>query len=530
MSFVEITTNNMSRQLRNSATYIDNWVYVPGTAITGDWKQPYAFRSLDEFQKACGTRSPEGSITYEYVAGLLSAGLPVLFRRIAYQNQNTVTEEDIVSGSAVGVKRAEFVMEHVGQEAEETIQDLKITEKYGGTFGNDINITIRPNNNTYYIEVYNQASLLERHKFATVSTDIVDQTEINQKLMDGLKALNTSLERINIEILEEDPSKFSLQLITNQYLSGGEDISETLVAAEIPNSLSFITDKILYQPKFLTSGGYTDTNMETATPIADALEAVSETRQDCRALIDLPIGVPAEEQQSLAAQVSYQQNSNTKDIPSASMCAPWLYMQVGNEQLWMPPSFAYLTVVGSDISRGGRAYTPKAGLTNGIVANVIRPEFEIGSDLSEAWQSDSQVNINPIMKLQSGSYVIEGNSTLLMPDSEGKLINAFLESSADLTIIEIRRYVYNLAVELRFQYNSTEAFETFSLRMAKFLETMITEGAVMDYTIVNASTNDEPRTLNIILNVDLTPTIKNIKINLNVSYGSINVTTTGGES
>ena len=530
MSFVEITTNNMSRQLRNSATYVDNWVYVPGTAITGDWKQPYAFRSLDEFQKTCGTRSPEGSITYEYVAGLLSAGLPVLFRRIAYQNQNNVTEEDIVSGSAVGVKRAEFVMEHAGQEEEETIQDLKITEKYGGTFGNDINITIRPNNNTYYIEVYNQASLLERHKFATVSTDIVDQTEINQKLMDGLKALNTSLERINIEILEEDPSKFSLQLITNQYLSGGEDISETLVAAEIPNSLSFITDKILYQPKFLTSGGYTDTNMETATPIADALEAVSETRQDCRALIDLPIGVPAEEQQSLAAQVSYQQNSNTKDIPSASMCAPWLYMQVGNEQLWMPPSFAYLTVVGSDISRGGRAYTPKAGLTNGIVANVIRPEFEIGSDLSEAWQSDSQVNINPIMKLQSGSYVIEGNSTLLMPDSEGKLINAFLESSADLTIIEIRRYVYNLAVELRFQYNSTEAFETFSLRMAKFLETMITEGAVMDYTIINASTNDEPRTLNITLNVDLTPTIKNIKINLNVSYGSINVTTTGGES
>ena len=51
MSFVEITTNNMSRQLRNSATYVDNWVYVPGTAITGDWKQPYAFRSLDEFQK-----------------------------------------------------------------------------------------------------------------------------------------------------------------------------------------------------------------------------------------------------------------------------------------------------------------------------------------------------------------------------------------------------------------------------------------------------------------------------------------------
>lgn len=528
MSFVEITTNNTTRQLRNSTTYVDNWVFVPGTTITGDWKQPYAFRSLDEFQKACGTRSPEGSITYEYVAGLLSAGLPVLFRRIAYQNQDSVTEDDIISDTAVGVKRAEYIMEHTNDE-EEKVQDLKITEKYGGTFGNDINITIKPTNNNYYIEVYNQKSLLEKYKFATINSSIVDQTEINQILIDGLKAINSKLERINIEVLEDEPAKFSLQIISNQYLTGGEDIAEALVASEIPSSLKYITDKILFQPKFLTSGGYTDTNMESATPIADALEEVAKIRQDCRALIDLPIGIPADEQQTLASQVAYQQNSNDEVIPSASICAPWLYMQVGNEQLWMPPSYAYLTVVGSDISKGGKAYTPKAGIANGIVANVIKPEFEIGSDLSEAWQSDTQVNINPIMKLQSGSYVIAGNSTLLMPDSSGELINAFMESSADLTIIEIRRFVYNLATELRYQYNSTNAFETFSLRTSKFLETMISEGAMTNYTITNASSNDDPRVLKIQMEVDITPTIKGIKIALNVAYGSIEISTGGVE-
>ena len=73
------------------------------------------------------------------------------------------------------------------------------------------------------------------------------------------------------------------------------------------------------------------------------------------------------------------------------------------------------------------------------------------------------------MKLQSGSYVIAGNSTLLQTSTDGNELNAFSESSADLTIIEIRRFVYNLATELQYQYNGVEAFETFSLRTAKFL-------------------------------------------------------------
>ena len=182
MSFINIHTNNLSRQLRNATTYLDNWIYVPGTAITGDWKKPYAFRSLDEFQAACGTKSPEGSITYEYVAGLLSAGLPVLFRRIAYQNQNNLTEEDITSGRAVGVTRAELVLNHTDATTGIVSDDVSITEKYGGSFGNDLNITIKiSNGTTYYLEVYAKNTLVVKAKLLTLTPDDVNQTEINQK-------------------------------------------------------------------------------------------------------------------------------------------------------------------------------------------------------------------------------------------------------------------------------------------------------------------------------------------------------------
>lgn len=517
MAFINITTNNLSRELVNSTTYIDNWAYVPGTARTGDYKRVYALQSVDEFKSLFGSSSPEGSITFEYVAGLLNSGIPVLFRRIACTGQDTESE-------ALGVKQAQTIIRH----GEDNHEDVKITERYGGTFGNDVNISVKNTGNAYYIEVNNKYTLLERKRIAVITPSDNTDVKKNQKIIAGLQELADGFDRITIEVLDTNPETFQLNTdIRYQYLTGGQDFDESKVAAEIPKSFEFIYDKILYQPKFITSGGYTDTNMASAAPIAEAMKQITLVRQDCRALIDLPWDTPADEHQTLANTIAYQQLSNGQPIPSASICAPWQYMQVGTSQLWMPPSYVYLTVVGNSLSKGGSAYTPKAGIANGQVTNIIRPQFEIGSDLAEKWQSDDEVNINPIMRLQGGRYVIAGNSTLLLPD--GQQDNAFIESSVDLTVIEIRRFVYNLSTELQYQYNSQEAFETFALRTSNFLTGMKAEGAVTDFDITNISSNDEPRKLKVKLDVYLSPTIKNIEIFLNVSYGDIEIVT-GGES
>lgn len=546
MSFIDITTNNMSRQLRNANTYLDNWVYVPGPAITGEWKKPVALRSLDEFQKTFGTQGQDGTLTYEYASGILSAGLPVLFRRIAYVNQENVTDDLIeqfeegklpASVSApVGVRRAKYYSTTSADEETDGTKQFKIVEKYGGSFGNNISVSLskEDNDTQYFIEIYVGEALNQRVKICTIPssvfdpvTKVIDPVKRNEIIIAGLTKLKLNL--VDVKVYETNPVNFVFTPVGKKALSGGVDIDDKLIQNEIVNSLDFIEDKILYQPKFVTSGGFTDDNITISTDkaIGKKLLAFTKKRQDCRALIDLPIGILPKDQQGFAQNYVYQQNSDAEPIPSGSVCAPWQYMQVGNEQLWMPPSYAYLTVVGSDLSKGRRAYTPKAGIYSGRVANIIRPEFEIGSTLSEKWQTDGTANINPIMKLQSGSYVIAGNSTLLQTSTDGNEINAFAESSADLTIIEIRRFVYNLATELQYQYNGTTAFETFSLRTAKFLNTMASEGAVTDYNIINVSTDDDPRTLKVQLDVYLTPTIKKIEIYLNVAYGSIEVSTGG---
>lgn len=520
MPFIDIQTNNLSRQLRNSTTYIDNWVYVPGTAITGDYSRPIPVTSLNDFKNQFGTYGPEGSLTFEYVSGLLNAGLPVLFRRIACNNQDTATETP-------GVTKASVTISHEDAETEETVNDFKITEKYGGSFGNSINVTLQLKGSIYWIEVYSKLTLLEKHKIMSVPVG-VSPVELNQLFINALTTLQ--LERVDIEVLETDASKFQIQTLSAQYLTNvvGTDFDETAVINEIPKSYEFLNDKLLFQPKFLTSGGYVDAEPDKASPIATAMINLSLSRQDCRALIDLPRGTKPEMQQTLAENFVYQQTSDSQPIPSASITAPWCFMQIGNIQQWMPPSYAYLLVIGNALSKGNPVYTPKAGVASGQIPNLLKTEFEIGSDLCDAWQSDEKVNINPIIKLQSGTYVIGGNSTLLLPAQGIDENNAFVESSADLTIIEIRRYIYNLGTELQYQYNSTTAFEDFSLRVAKVFERMISDGAMSKYDIINVSTDNEPRKLKVEVDVYLTPTIKSIEIFLNVSYGSVEMTSNVG--
>lgn len=523
-----------------------------GTAIKGNWSEPVKIRSLDEFKAQFGTYSPEGSMTYEYVGGLLSAGLPVLFQRIACVGQSSVDWANGVPVIGSDVDRARCATHTISHTVsgeggtETTIDDCILNEKYGGTWGNTLSVNIKQVNNTIYITVkQNNALTLERVELITL-TGTESVYDRNLKVIEAINSITMETLNINAPV-EIDPSTgtykeeavlaFQIPLTgtvteggvtTDVYvpLTSGTDFDETKVRAEIPSLIyPALIDKILYQPKFITSGGYTDELPDTS--IGDAMKNLSLARQDCRALIDLPLGIPKGEQKADATKYAYSQLAGNSAIPSASMCAPWCYMQIGSTQMWVPPSFAFLTLVGSDVSNGKEAYTPKAGLASGRVSNIIKPEFEIGSDIADDWQKDGSTNINPIMKLQSGNYVIAGNSTLLTIGEDE--VNAFSESSADLTVIEIRRFVYNTGMDLQYQYNSVTAFENFSLKVSKFLDRMASKGAISGYTIANVSTEDDPRTLKIRLDVAVVPTIKAIEIYLNVAYGNVTLTAGGVE-
>lgn len=512
-----------------------------GVAITGDWSKPIMLRSLDDFKNQFGAYSPEGSITYKYVAGLLSSGLPVIFQRIACKNQASVRwvkgipvipekDPDDPEKDYPRAKCASYTYGHSAGADVGTQSDIEISEKWGGTYGNNMTVNIKQSNNTYWLNIKYRGALLEKAKIITFKGS-ESTIEKNMQFIDALN--NLKLDRviinvkcpINEETKQYEYDKFQIPSSEDDMtLSGGTDFNEDLVKGELVNIYNTISDKILYLPKFITSGGYTDSSEEST--IGTKMKELTQLRQDCRALIDLPLGTTLEEYQTEASKYEYTQFNSTSIIPSASIAGPWMYMQIGNEQEWMPPSFVYLTVVGNEVSQGKKSYEPKAGTISGRVYNVIEPEFEVGSDVASTWQADGRTQINPIMRLQSNEFIIAGNSTLLK-GTENE-INAFQESSVDLAVIEIRRFIYNLATELQYQYNNSTAFEKFSLKTANYFEGMIKQGALSDYEIINISTDDDPRTLKIRINVLVTPSIKAIEIYLNVAYGSVELNA-GGE-
>ena len=232
MSFIEISTNNMSRELRNATTFIDNWAYVPGNTKTGDWKVIYPFTTLQDFQDTCGIGSPEGSSTYEYVAGLLNAGIPVLFRRIACTNQDTNSEE-------LGVTKASLTLSHHDEDTDSDINDIKIQEKYGGTFGNDLNITIRNTGIAYWLDVYNKYTLLERKKLINVATD-EDAPAINTKLIDALKMTkdnqNQKILVLTTWLYGNKNTNFSICLANNTIKDDIPDVYYNIIKVAVLNA------------------------------------------------------------------------------------------------------------------------------------------------------------------------------------------------------------------------------------------------------------------------------------------------------
>ena len=549
MAFIDIITNNQTRQNRNTVTYEDNWVYVPGNTITGDGSKPYLITTLSDFKKLFGNYSPNGSMTFEYVSGILNAGLPIIFRRIVSADPDSTTAASLVTKATATVTKTITV-----DNDEETVPVITFQERYGGSFGNGLFISFRKGKSGYYLDVkydsnttdikYASAATIESYRIMDIVAEETE-AEFNTRLLAALKAIKTNdtLERIVITQLDETLAYYDVidkyipgtaEYVTGSYikLSGGADISEanlTQLYSGIALSYASIKDKLLYNPKYLTTGGFCQTeDTTTHSAMIDKMLELSQLRQDCLALVDLQIGLSNGEQyQTLMTKYGYTQSSATQILPAAVACGPWYYTLVGTDYMWMPGSFAYLSVVGANLSVGGKTYTPKAGIQNGKLNYVTRTEFDIGSDLIEEWQAAEVVNINPIVRMQGGNYMIAGNSTLLIKDEDEE--NLYSEASATMAIIEIKRLAYNTATEYQYMYNSVEAFENFSLEIANKLNAMQSEGAIYKYDIINNSSNDEPRKLKILLNVWLTPSIRNIEIYLNVAYGDITVSSEGGK-
>lgn len=185
----------------------DNIVYVPGNMPKGEWRNPVLVTSIDQFESEFGNYSPNGKYgkTYEYVRGLLLAGLPVLFRRIVGTNQDVANEEGNVElkikyahapvistkyedAPEITISAAEI------SDATETEVKVKITVSTTQDWTGNANVSFKNSGNVIGIEK------VELNLVANTPTDVEIITQ-NTAIIEVLKPLFDASQTLSIDNL-----------------------------------------------------------------------------------------------------------------------------------------------------------------------------------------------------------------------------------------------------------------------------------------------------------------------------------------
>lgn len=392
---------------------------------------------------------------------------------------------------------------------------LKIAEKYGGTYGNSLSVTTERVGNNVYLKVYFLTKQIENIRVASIGNNLGTE-EIKQLLFEAFQ--NIESERVDVEVLADTYDQFEVPYVDNQNLTGGANIEEEDVRKEVSKTYSFLTDKYIYDIKFLTSGGYTDTD-QYDTPIANAMVDLAEARQDCLAIPDLPIGTPKDQVTNFFVNL---------DTSYAAAFAPWAYIKLPDRsEAWMAPSYIFLYTLGRSIEQGNPVYLAPAGVLRASISQLVKPEYEIGGDILENWQSANPQCINPIMKLRSYGYVIYGQKTLYnIENSNSHLSSALQELNTRLVVNEIKKAIFDVAVRLTFQSNNQKTWNEFIALLDPTLNSIKLNGGITDYRIKmdETTTTEEDITNNTIratVRISVSRAVENFEIDFVMEPQSI---------
>lgn len=506
----KITINEIDNTVRRLDTLpSDNIVFVPGNASDGA-EGYHLVGNYDQFVSELGPR-PAGDDTemlssYDYAANLLLAGFPVLYYRVIPGMEYTGDFEP--DENTVEAATAKHTIT-LGQEA----QQYEITFEYKnpGTNGNNYSYTIYvstsfASDTTVYLRVYKAASLSYSStglkliesiplctKFASEDYDDPESNaELLPRIVNGLR--NATSQYINVTVPDEIVTIPAEELNVNHALSGGLDpdynsIKNTILGLDSNHSIYYrLQDKFLYDVKFVTSGCYYDENSSGENSFTRQMLGIAEIRKDCVAIIDSP---PTTEVETI---LSFLVGFNTS---YGTSFAPWGKLNLlDGTQKWCNPSFIFLFKLAKSLARGNSIWLPPAGIRRATVTEMVDAKITVGQLMSEDWQSGDMQYINPIVYMYNYGYVIFGQKTLYTYPEEyakGSAQSALSELSVRMIANEIKRLIYDAALNLTFEQNNLHTWNEFRSRVTPTLTGMRVNGALYGYQVIlnEETTTDE---------------------------------------
>lgn len=399
------------------------------------------------------------------------------------------------------------------------VAEFTMTEKYGGTFGNGLSVSITRvvGNTEGSSPVYESASAL-------TPREVYDIRVFHSKFSTPLETIRVTNIKSDVNYIFNDlyryisltPLQGDNTLITvtdGMTLSGGTDANNGLILDKLPSVYSLLTDKYTYNFTFVTAGGsYVSSDTAHGTDyfyeLFNAMVELCETRGDAVAILDTPYptSISGAKQAVSAINSSY-----------AAAYLPWVYTagsQADATNRWMPPSYAVMTAVGRMISNGTPLWYPIAGANRGYLSDVTDVEYPIDAVTLSTWQ-DVAPYINPLMQVGNQGYLIYGQKTLY---SISTMLSSALESlNVRITANLIKQRIFQICTGLAFSPNTVTLWNNFVAQLDEYLLQMKSDQGLVDYRITVDTTNNtddsiERLELNGLVEVDITRAAENINI------------------
>lgn len=366
---------------------------------------------------------------------------------------------------------------------------------------------------TYYVNgvsTYNNEALLDG------GYDFKFSDDLRQVLDTGYEGITVAT---NAKLTVDNINDYIKQCYLPPFTSSNNSSPGVIytILNNIKNCYANYSDPYIYDFDFITSGGFINENFivfyldehgnpvyvtnyeqqtngkllisksdrlsttvipSTITPIHTGMRELVRTRKDCIALIDVNPGWRPED---LPQYVEYINESQ------CAVHSPWCYTSDpfnSGALTLMPPSFVFLYTLLSNLinSPDSQKWFPPAGVTRATARVVVKPYYEIGSVLLNAWQNDTLSRVNPIMKLKNYGYVIYGQYTTYVAIDE--FTHSALESlNVRLVANCVKKQIFNTCLKLAFEPNNSSLWFKFYDAMDKYLLFMKRNDGVYDYRI-----------------------------------------------
>lgn len=422
---------------------ITNVVYIPGRATAKT--EPLFCASASDLAEYASTKGLENDLSYKLAKRCLQLGMQVLYQGFK-GNSVTITYVEGTYSANIIEDEQTHVLSFTASEEEFTIDSngTKIaTVKQYGPSGEKAKLEFDVVNGVATV----QSSYIFDNKEQIIKLDFVNnKVEYNWL---GVK-------------------------------SGGITMTD--------DDWDVISDKALYDLRFITTGGY-------AIP-TQAMITCATKRGDCVALVDAN-----KSDTDVASIRTYLNNFASK---YAAAFTPWFKANIGEDTTYeIPASFGYLFAYARSIQNNPTWYAV-AGTFRGNIPELVSPlkeystaEIEMlqGRAATKEVELDEEgdnvgIAINPIAYVRGYGYLIWGNRTLVANAGYTKA-TSFL--NVRNLCSDIKKTLYAAARKYTFEQNSGTLWLNFKYQITPLLDRMVSGNGIASYVFEQLPTTAKAR-------------------------------------